>query len=136
MYSFILFLDFDGVLHPGTSGTMRFAAKLEAFLERFPHVMVVISSNWRMGESLESLRGWFSPAFASRIIDVTPIHPDSPGSRQAEIEAWLAANPTKAWRALDDDTTLFQPNCTWLIATNKRDGLTNKELDQLASAIG
>ena len=136
MYFFILFLDFDGVLHPGTSGTMRFARKLEVFLARFPQVKVVISSNWRMGESLESLRGWFSPSFASRIIDVTPIHPDSAGSRQAEIEAWLAANPTKAWRALDDDTSLFRPGCPWLIATNKRDGLTDTELELLELAIG
>ena len=44
----ILFLDFDGVLHPGNRGTFERAPMLEMWLLKHPEVDVVISSSWRI----------------------------------------------------------------------------------------
>lgn len=135
-WRFVLFLDFDGVLHPGTSGTMRLVRELERLLTRYPDVVVVISSSWRMGESLEELRAWFSPEFASRIISVTPVlDQGQPAARQAEAEAWLAENATVAYCALDDEPSLFRQGCPWLIATNPRTGLTEQTLEALSAVF-
>lgn len=136
MYPFILFPDFDGVMHPGTSGTMRHVPKFEAFLARYPDVLLVPSSNWRETESLDDLRNWFSPAFASRIIDVTPVlHLPGRGSRQTEIETWLGQHPARHWRAIDDDASLFRPDCRWLITTDPRTGLNDETFRQLAQVF-
>lgn len=135
-WPFVLFLDFDGVLHPGTSGTMRLAVELEKLLSIYPEVVIVISSSWRMGESLEDLRSWFSPGFACRIISVTPIlHQGQPAARQAEVESWLADNATAAFCALDDQASLFRPVCPWLILTDPRTGITEQTLGALAAVF-
>jgi len=135
-WKFVVFLDFDGVLHPGTTGTMRLAGALEALLEKYPDVRIVISSSWRMGETLDELRGWFSPSIASRIIGVTPVlAPSLRAVRQAEAESWLGANPTRHWCALDDEAELFQAGCSWLILTDSRTGLTQDTLRKLEAKL-
>jgi hypothetical protein len=135
-WSFVLFLDFDGVLHPGTTGTMRLIKELEQLLAHYPDVVVVISSSWRMGESLDELRAWFSPEFAPRIVSVTPVLDQSqPAARQAEIESWLQNNPTVHYCALDDEPPLFRPGCPWLVVTNGRTGLTKHTLEALSEVF-
>jgi len=135
-WPFVLFLDFDGVLHPGTSGTMRLINELEQLLAHYPDVVVVISSSWRMSESLDELRAWFSPEFASRIVSVTPVLDQAqPAARQTEIETWLKYNPANHYCALDDEPPLFQPGCPWLIATNPRTGLTKQTLQALSAVF-
>jgi hypothetical protein len=135
-WRFVLFLDFDGVLHPGTSGTMRLIPALEQLLACYPDVVVVISSTWRMSESLDELRAWFSPEFASRIISVTPVlDQGQSAARQAEAEAWLTENATAHYCAVDDETALFRPGCSWLIATNPRTGLTEQTLQALSAVF-
>lgn len=64
----ILFLDFDGVLHPWDPKTQlseqqMFSLKplLENTLRTFPNVEIVITSSWRQKYSLEKLRHLFSP---------------------------------------------------------------------------
>ena len=54
-----IFLDFDGVLHRGNSGTLVLLPKLEALLRKHPQIVIVISSTWRNGglrSSASSLR--------------------------------------------------------------------------------
>jgi len=125
---FVLFLDFDGVLHPRTSGTCRHLASLEAVLRRAPHVQVVVSSTWKHQNSLQDLRGWFSADIQERVIDVTPDLAQGKGSRQQEIQAWLKRHPTLRWLALDDEPGLFEPNCPWLYLTQTATGLTAADL--------
>lgn len=121
----ILFLDFDGVLSPGSSGTLRHAADLARLLEPYPDVRVVLSTNWRETEPLQHLKDGLDPALAERVIDATPVLPGNrePGGRQREIEAWLSQHPASSWLALDDMPDLYQPNCPWLFATAPRDAL-------------
>lgn len=122
----VLFLDFDGVMHPGNTGTFVHEPKLAALLQELPRVRLVVTSTWRLSHSLEDLRGWFSPAVAARLVDVTPELPhltESDRVRQREIEAWLRKNPTTRWCALDDQPERYAPSCDWLVVTNPRTGL-------------
>jgi hypothetical protein len=132
----MLFLDFDGVLHPHISYDpallLMHRPALEAVLRACPKVEVVISSTWRVTRTLTDLRTLFSDDIASRIIGVTPQWQDVQGDddfgtyvRQSEIEAWLRANcrPWGEWVAVDDQPTLFRPFCKNLVQTSAETGL-------------
>lgn len=120
----ILFLDFDGVLHPRSPGQHLFSnlARLEAVLRDFEFVEVVITSTWREDMSLDQLQTLFSPDIRPRIIGTTPVveieFPPGPhGSREAEIRRFLEQDEHKdrPWIALDDEERLFTPDCANLI---------------------
>lgn len=148
----ILFLDFDGVLHPESLNSRQpllcHLPLLEDVLREFPQVEVVISSTWRLRwldaylATIE-LRKHFAPDIAQRVVDVTPHHtqldpnttPDSLFAyrRHREIEAWLRANrpPGTTWVALDDRAYWFKPFLKNLLATDPETGLTTQDLDAL-----
>lgn len=148
----ILFLDFDGVLHPESLNSRQpllcHLPLLEDVLREFPQVEVVISSTWRLRwldphlATIE-LRKHFSPDIAQRVVDVTPHYayldpnatPDSLFAypRHREIEAWLRTNrpPGTAWVALDDRAYWFKPFLKNLLVTDPGTGLTAQDLDEL-----
>ncbi len=144
----ILFLDFDGILHPAINYTaerlMRNLPLLEDVLRGRPHVDVVISSTWRETRTLSELQVLFSPDIAPRIIGTTPQWRDiqdeaSFGTyvRQAEIEAWLrgAGRPWEQWLAVDDQAHLFRPFCKNLLVTNGATGLTADDCELLSQRL-
>jgi hypothetical protein len=126
----ILFLDFDGVLHP--DGVALFS-KLRLFEEhvlRMPEVEIVISSTWREDHSLDELRSYFSVPLRDRIIGVTPSLEDGYdcGGRQREIEAFLdsagCSSDNASWVALDDMPLFFASHYPHLILTDSAQGFT------------
>lgn len=135
----ILFLDFDGVLHPDPCWDeailLQHLPRLESVLRDFPAVEIVISSTWRDTRTLDQLRSYFSPDIAARIIDVTPNWRDltdlceilgSTYVRQVEIEGWLRASgrPWEQWVALDDKAYWFRPFLPNLIRCDASTGLS------------
>lgn len=137
-YPYLVFLDFDGVLHRGTSGTFRKLPLLDAFLKRHPHVGIVLSTNWRMSDDLDGLRDYFTdPESAKRVFDVIPDLPAiRHGSRQREIEQWLRQNQfTGSFTALDDSPDLFDPQWAHLLLTDPREGLTETDIVQLEAKV-
>lgn len=128
MSATILFLDFDGVLHPYPyKAGEAFAAvpQLLAVLDDFPSVEVVVSSSWRL---LRHSRAWLEvpEALRERITGHTPEirrreHGMHTGAlsplRHAEILRYLAdsGDRERSWVALDDDERLFPPECPNLI---------------------
>jgi hypothetical protein len=136
---YILFTDFDGVVHPGTRGTFVLMPLLEQWLTENAHVEVVISYSWRLENSLKELRACFgNSALHSRIISSTPdLRPIPTYPRQAEVEAWVQSNCTGPVRiaALDDDASLFRPGCPWLIHTQSKVGVTPFDFLRLASLL-
>lgn len=95
----ILFLDFDGVLHPeGEDHTLNggtdfcFSPRLEALLREFLHVRTVISSSWHEQLRYETLLKPFSSDIRARILGATPhsgFGPPPPyRQREGEILAW------------------------------------------------
>jgi hypothetical protein len=125
----ILFLDFDGVLHPQyedqpVPADVAFChlPRFEAVVRDFPDVQIVISSSGREQFSLDNLRARFSADVATRIIGITPVfpasHPRILEQRESEIVAWLVAEGrgSEPWLALDDADWQFKRHRDQLIA--------------------
>lgn len=125
----ILFLDFDGVLHPqpcNLDEEFCYLPRLEGVLRDYPEVRVVVSSMWRHDQDLETLQSYFSEDIRQRVFDVTP---DVPGPRttswpefflakvrHSEIIDWLKLNGyTGPWVALDDAVKEFPSPCLQLV---------------------
>ena len=132
----ILFLDFDGVLHPEYDGEATPAdiaafchlPRFEAVMRDHPDVEIVISSTWREYLPLDALRARFSADIAARIIGATPVTPRidgkyMPARREGEILDWLSAagRAHEPWLALDDAAWQFPQHrehlvaCTWSV---------------------
>lgn len=131
----ILFLDFDGVLHPDPcyDPEQYFVClpRLESVLSDFPNVEVVVSSTWRETRTLAELKSLFSSDFSNRIVGVTPRWKDHPDifeiigyQRHAEIEAWLRLSNQvwHPWLAIDDKPYLFRPFLSNLVKTDPHTG--------------
>lgn len=132
-----LFLDFDGVLHRGTTGTFRKVPLLDEILRRSPSTAVVLSTDWRHSEDLASLRGYFSdPETVLRVVDALPILSDGPARRHREVEQWLRLNRwAKRYLAADDTPELFPAGCPYLYLTDRREGLTPLDVDAIVQRL-
>jgi len=134
----VLFLDFDGVLHPKGAGgaAQHFCHRplLETLLleSAFTQIRIVVASTWREAYSLQRLREFFCPELRPRIIDRTPVLDDldSDHLRYREIRAWLNRHPeVKQWYALDDDTDGFPDiHRSRVVLTDPATGLTAREV--------
>ncbi|HEY6018951.1 MAG TPA: HAD domain-containing protein [Candidatus Paceibacterota bacterium] len=119
----LLFLDFDGVMHPRAPAGKYFSSlsRLEGVLRDYQFLEIVIASTWREAMGIEELRKHFSPEMRHRVVGVTPIHDIDPfeeliGSRQREVEDYLEqAGEDCLWLALDDEEGLYDPDCPNLI---------------------
>ena len=140
----ILFLDFDGVLHPEhchESKHFSCLPVLEDAMRQVPEWQVVISSTWRLQKPLDQLRSRFSADIAARVIGHTPRFNtlvDVPPTlvsyeREAECQAWLRAHDVAylPWLALDDRSWMFRPFCKSLFLVNGKTGLTATVGEQL-----
>ncbi|QFY42326.1 hypothetical protein F6R98_06540 [Candidatus Methylospira mobilis] len=133
----ILFLDFDGVLHPEPFERMFcHLERFEAVMRDFPAVEIVISSMWRYQFGLEALRARFSKDIVARIIDTTLL-PEHSGAdtltREREILNWLIAHRRmdESWLAVDDADWEFQWHRDQLIACASHVGFDDKAAEAL-----
>jgi hypothetical protein len=141
----VLFLDFDGVLHPAGAkrnvGDLARLPLLEAFLREPAHekVGIVISSTWREAYPLSRLREHFSADLRGRVLGGTPVLDefDSDHARYEEIKAWLEAHPrVTRWVALDDDVEGFPGHRRkTVVFTDPVTGLTEANLDALRTLL-
>jgi hypothetical protein len=131
----ILFLDFDGVLHPDPcfdeARLFERAPLLAAALGLFPEVAVVLSTSWRTQCAFDQLLAGLPAGLRERVIDVTPTFamagtppPLLPYRRQAECLQWLRASgdAQAPWVALDDRASLFTPYCEQLVLCDSLQG--------------
>lgn len=139
-----LFLDIDGVLHP-VGADYSFSSKffsnlplLEELLREFKSVDVVISSDWRLGESIEQLQWYFSADIRPRIIGATPQmdpHVTVHHRRQLEIQAWVDGNSRSdaEWVALDDWPGSFETGFERLVLTDPKRAFDQDSFQELRS---
>ena len=133
----IIFLDFDGVLHPDGVGMFSQLPIFERFHSGMPEAEVVVSSTWREDHTLDQLRAFFSPALQHRISGVTPSLEDGYelGGRQKEIQSYLTSEDLSesncAWVALDDIAMFFEDSCQNLVLTDSSKGFTEQEGERL-----
>lgn len=149
----ILFLDFDGVLHPYGCSVDKLFCHLELlqdWLRARPQVDVVIASSWREAHPFEELRGFFDDDLHDRVLGVTPQYakldwsqyegepPPPRHARHAEILSWLhnSATPWRAWCALDDQAWLFKPFTSELVLCDGTRGLTTEQLAKIDKRLG
>lgn len=118
----ILFVDFDGVLHPELCHESKHFMHRDTFedvVRAFPQISLVISSTWRLKRPLHMLKELFSEDVAARVIGATPLYAeleDVPETlegyqREAECRFWLRQHECTAqeWLALDDRSWNFRP---------------------------
>ncbi len=130
----ILFLDFDGVLHPNCCAPTDCFCLLPPLVETITpfDVDVVISSTWRFRRSLRWLKKLFPPSFRDRIIGTTGEPFPGTYARWKEIQEYLRDHPAADWRALDDFDFEFPPDCRELIHCEGYRGCQSAELNRLA----
>jgi HAD domain in Swiss Army Knife RNA repair proteins len=140
----ILFLDFDGVLHPDpcldASRLFEQAPLLERTLEPFPEVGIVLSTAWRTEHTLDELASMLPQSLTPRLVGMTPgyqtFRPQpalAAYRRQAECLAWLEqhADAQTPWLALDDRPAMFAPYCEQLVVCHPALGLTEETAARL-----
>jgi len=145
----ILFLDFDGVLHPATprrdrpvaeSRKFSYLPRLERVLREHDDWQLVITSSWREHQPWEFLLQPFDQDIVSRVVGKTPLlhcketpYPRHP--RFEEISLYLASlsGEESSWLALDDDSRLYPADCRQLILCD--DGFREAEERTLRHAL-
>lgn len=122
----ILFLDFDGVLHPesvyltasgpklsGEGELFMWARILEQALVPYPEVRLVLSTSWVRHLGFSRAKKRLSPALQSRVVGSTwhssmlkawadQVWWDQ-ASRHGQIIRYVARAGAQSWLALDDD---------------------------------
>lgn len=135
----ILFLDFDGVLHPmnRSNGVLSQLKVFEEFIRNHPNIDIVISSSWRTDHSLEKLKSFFSEDVSKRIIGITPNRYDGFHTeryqREKEIEDWLReeGREYESRIILDDCDWMFSPHCRGLFLIDPEIGFTSENAEKL-----
>lgn len=128
----IIFLDFDGVLHPSTCNKdMLFcqAHLLEDIISKNPYEFV-ISSSWRHQFNLKELKTKL-PMISNKISGCTGAPIIGKFARYQEICNYLGTRSKSDWIALDDSTWEFPENCQQLIACNPNTGIKHPQLRRL-----
>jgi len=144
----IVFLDFDGVLHPDPCTERRRlfenAHRLVDSIAPFAEVGLVLSTAWRTTRPFAELLQTLPPALSDRVIDRTPLFGDFkprtnlvPYRRHAECIQWLSQNHLQdgAWLALDDRPDDFAPYCDNLIVCHPQVGFDGQVEARLRSAL-
>lgn len=134
----ILFLDFDGVLHPENHGGEVFSRMeyLWRILRACPNVEVVFSTSWRdhypLDQMVDMVTSNGGEDLVHRFIGATP---GPLNCREAECLAWLVANQREgAWLALDDRADWFSGNNLYLI--NGVTALTAEDVPRIIARLG
>lgn len=131
----ILFLDFDGVLHPSmcdSEKTLSKAPLLAALMTEFP-CRIVISSSWRFQYTLEQIKKILPKAISNQVIGMTGDAFNGAHQRYNEIKFYLQVHGKSLadWKALDDSHNEFPKDCGNLIVCNQITGLGQKQIMEL-----
>jgi hypothetical protein len=138
----LVFLDFDGVLHPAGCDASRYFCQrdlLEEVLREHPKVGIVIASTWRQAYPMAEIKAFFSPDIAARIVGKTPTHEDDGDEhvRYLEIRK-LLQNPKVAgaqWIAIDDSDFEFPDGCPNLLLCDSERGFDDAAAQALRERL-
>ena len=135
----LLFLDFDGVLHPTSArgpGLLSKAPLLEAISNE--DCRIILSTSWRFQHSLEELCAKLPESVSLKVIGMTGAPYIGKHSRYYEIISYVSQLDRKPvqWRALDDAYWEFPVGCPELIRCNPNTGITEHEIGLLNHWLG
>jgi len=126
----LLFLDFDGVLHPNFSLENdyfnRIDLLLEALIGNTSGLEIIVSSSWRFHFTFAEILAYLPEQLCVLVSGVTPEVGPGRHQRYREIRAYLKQyGVIPDWRALDDDVAGFPKHCPQLISCDGRVGIDN-----------
>ena len=136
----LLFLDFDGVLHPNHCAVDAYFSRmplLESLLQSAGSDLgVVISSSWRHHHTYEELLAFLPGSVSQQVVGATGSAVIGKHARYQEIRSYLSDyRGCSDWRALDDSAWEFPDPCVELVRCDGAVGLTNREVERIPSAI-
>jgi hypothetical protein len=151
----VLFLDFDGVLHPEDvrrragkgpyiatpSGHVLFehAPLLAAVLRPYPDIRIVLSTSWvRWYRSVHRVARKLPPELKARVVGATyHQHMEEESPRGMQIWADVLRRKPAAWLALDDDYLHWPTWCReQLVRTDEVLGISAPQvLDELKAKL-
>lgn len=148
----ILFLDFDGVLHPeliGVPDDFVCRPHLWKILRTCLEVDVVFSTSWRDMHTVQELINFTTQGggedLAHRFIGSTPYIVHEPGAflpspyyrRESECRLWLTGNDHQqsSWLAVDDYARSFSPFLPALYTVDPQTGLTDADVADIIQRI-
>lgn len=129
----LLFLDFDGVLHPthfAGEDPFNKVGLLEAALNDVA-LGIVVSSSWRFTHSIEKLQKILPSTISNLIVGATGAPVVGAHPRFNEIQAYIHSYGPSDWRALDDSYWEFPKPCPELIRCNPNTGISEKQILEL-----
>jgi len=120
-----LYLDFDGVLHPGhfREGEQFCQQGLLAEAIAGHALNIIISSSWRFQFTLAKLKSLLHPEIGRRVTGISGAALFGSHSRWREIERHAMFNRIHNFRALDDSGFLFPAGCGALILCDGARGM-------------
>lgn len=121
----LLFLDFDGVLHPTSATANEQFCQLRLLTDCLADIdcSLVISSSWRHHHALPDLIERFPPSMRRRFVGATGGPCFGRWPRHQEILAFVGMAAVGAdWRALDDSINEFPAECPQLVACDPNRG--------------
>ena len=127
----LLFVDFDGVLHPASAPAGARFSRVDLLAAVWPTAGcdMVISSSWRNAFPLATLIRYFPPALRPSVIGATGEPHRGPFPRYEEIKTYLRRHrPLADWRALDDSWIEFPKQCPELIRCDPNHGLQEPQV--------
>jgi hypothetical protein len=147
----ILFLDFDGVLHParavmgqqgpelaGDGSLFMWAEPLAGLLAEHPHVQLVLSTSWARHLPFEQVRDFLPVALRRRVVGSTwhriQTDPDfsrglpfsywRDSTRYQQVKRWVNVHRLSRWAAIDDDAKGWDEPAR-LVQTHPETGLSD-----------
>jgi hypothetical protein len=115
----VLFLDFDGVLHPaGCPASHRFMhlPRFQKVMHEYPEVEIVLSVMQPQADRAHKLRALFSPLIRTRVLGDTLDTECEEQMRYRQILKFMRQHRrTAPWLALDDSQEEFPPRCPQLV---------------------
>ena len=160
----ILFLDFDGVLHParavmgqrgpelaGDGSLFIWAEPLGELLAERPHVQIVLSTSWARHLPYEQVRDFLPVLLRRRVVGSTwhriqtdpafsrglPYSYWQDATRYQQVHRWVTLHRLRRWVAIDDDADGWNDaDRTRLIHTRADSGLSDPAaLSRLAELL-
>lgn len=147
----ILFLDFDGVLHParayfgqhvpefdGEGSLFMWAEPLAELLAGYPHVQIVLSTSWVRHVPFEQVRDFLPVRLRRRVTGSTwhsilhdpaysqnlPMAYWHDSSHYQQVRRWIRLHRLRKWVALDDDADGWDEPAR-LVQTHPETGLSD-----------
>lgn len=135
----LLFLDFDGVLHPTSASQEELFCRLDLLDQALSggDYGLVISSSWRHHYSLPELVDLLPESVHPHILGVTGEPYVGRWPRYREILAYFERHQGQSdWRALDDSWIEFPAKCPQLIACDPNLGIQAAQVAAVRQWLG